>query len=98
MVDFVFPYEGIQPISNAPMPSGTLILLGLSCFYAEILHLLLALCPAIVIVYHRELSDEIAQEHNLLVWFYENVRMYFRVRSSILSCSTGSWNIAYIFA
>ena len=79
LVEFVFPYEGILPISNAAMPSGTLILVGLSCFYAEILDLLLALCPAIVIAYHREFSDEIAQERNLLVWFYENVRMYFRV-------------------
>ena len=69
LVEFVFPYEGILPISNAAMPSGTLILVGLSCFYAEILDLLLALCPAIVVAYHRELSDEIAQEHNLLVWF-----------------------------
>ena len=49
LVEFDFPYEGILPISNAAMPSGTLILVGLSCFYAEILDLLLALCPAIVI-------------------------------------------------
>ena len=30
LVEFVFPYEGILPISNAAMPSGTLILVGLS--------------------------------------------------------------------